>query len=140
MRFMMIVKAGTDCEAGKELSREAIATLGKYTQELREAGALVELTRLQPSSAGVRIKLNGEKRTVTDGPFTETKELIGGYWIIDVKSKQEALELGRRVPNPHAPGVESEIELRQILQEDSIAGAAADGEAKAEKEFSRSAK
>jgi hypothetical protein len=140
MRFMMIVKAGTDCEAGKELSREAIAALGKYTQELREAGALVELTRLQPSSAGVRIKLNGEKRTVTDGPFTETKELIGGYWIIDVKSKQEALEWAKRVPNPHAPGVESEIELRQILQEDSIAGAAADGEAKAGKEFSRSAK
>jgi hypothetical protein len=137
---MMIVKSGTDCEAGKELSREAIVALGKYTQELREAGALVELTRLQPSSAGVRIKLNGEKRTVTDGPFTETKELIGGYWIIDVKSKQEALEWAKRVPNPHAPGVESEIELRQILQEDSIAGAAADGEAKAGKEFSRLAK
>jgi hypothetical protein len=140
MRFMMIVKAGEDCEAGKELSREAITALGKYTQELRQAGALVELTRLKPSSTGARVKLNGEKRTVTDGPFAETKEMIGGYWIIDVKSKQEALEWAMRIPNPHGPGVESEIEIRQILQEDAIASGAADGETELEKKFARTAK
>jgi hypothetical protein len=140
MRFMMIVKAGTDCEAGKELSREAIAALGKYTQELRQAGALVELTRLEPSSTGARITLNGEKRTVTDGPFAETKELIGGYWIIDVKSKQEAVEWAKRIPNPHGLGVESEIEIRKISQEDSIVSAAADDGAEVEKEFSNTLK
>jgi hypothetical protein len=140
MRFMMIVKSGTNCEAGKELSREAIAALAKYTQDLRQAGALVELTRLQPSSTGARIRLNGEKRTVTDGPFAETKELIGGYWIINVKSRQEAIEWAMRVPNPHGPGVESEIEIRKILQEDSIVSAAADDEAEVEKEFSKTLK
>jgi hypothetical protein len=140
MRFMMIVKSGTDCEAGKELSHEAITALGKYTEELRQAGALVELTRLERSSTGARVKINGEKRTVTDGPFAETKELIGGYWIIDVKSKHEALEWAKRIPNPHGPGVESEIEIRQILQEDPIASRRVDREAEAGKEFSSAAK
>ncbi|HEX3376139.1 MAG TPA: YciI family protein [Candidatus Acidoferrales bacterium] len=140
MRFMMIVKSGTDCEAGKELSREAITALVKYTEELRQAGALVELTRLEPSSTGARVKINGEKRTVTDGPFAETKELIGGYWIIDVKSKQEALEWAKRIPNPHGQGVESEIEIRQILQVDVIATGRMDRRAEEGKEFSKTAK
>ncbi len=77
---------------------------------------------------------------MTDGPFAETKELIGGYWIIDAKSRQEAIEWAKRVPNPHGPGVESEIEIRQILQEDLIASGAADDGAEAEKEFSRTLK
>src|ERR1700739_2159035 len=98
MRFMMIVKASKDCEAGKEPNRELITAIGNYTQELRQAGALVELTRLLPSSTAARIKCQGEKRTVTDGPFTETKELIGGYWIIDVKSMREALDWAQRTP------------------------------------------
>jgi hypothetical protein len=140
MRFMMIVKASKDCEAGKEPSQELMTAIGKYTQELRQAGVLVELIRLEPSSTGARIKFHGEKRTVTDGPFAETKELIGGYWIIDVKSRREALEWAQRVPNPHGPGEESEIELRQILQDDSIVSGAANSEAELGKEFTRTMK
>jgi hypothetical protein len=113
MQFMMIVKTSSDCEAGKKPSGEVIAAIGNYTQELRRAGALVELSRLHPSSKGARVKLSGENQSVTDGPFAETKELIGGYWIIEAKSLKEAIEWAKRVP---APAEETEIEIRQFLE------------------------
>lgn len=118
MRFMMIVKANKDSEAGKMPSEELLSAMGKYNEELMKAGVLLDLSGLQPSSKGVRIKLSGDKRTVIDGPFTETKELIAGYWIIQVKSREEAIEWAKRVPNPH--GQEGEIELRQFFELDDF--------------------
>ncbi len=87
MRFMMIVKASKDSEAGKMPSEELFSAMGKYNEELMKAGVLVDLAGLQPSAKGARIKISGAKRTVIDGPFPETKELIGGYWIINVNSQ-----------------------------------------------------
>src|ERR1700690_2639771 len=109
MRFMMIVKASKDSEAGKMPSEELLSAMGKYNEELMKAGVLVDLSGLQPSSKGARIKFSGGKRTVVDGPFAETKELIGGYWIIQVKSKAEAIEWAMRVPAPHGEGEEGVI-------------------------------
>ena len=116
MQFMMIVKSSGDCETGKKPSDELIAAIGNYTQELRRAGVLVELSRLEASSKGTRIKFSGGKKVMIDGPFAETKELIGGYWIIQVRSKDEAIQWAKRVPAPVSPGDESEIELRQFLE------------------------
>jgi hypothetical protein len=116
MRFMMIVKASKDSEAGKMPSEELLGAMGKYNEELMKAGVLVDLSGLQPSSKGARIKFSGGKRTVIDGPFAETKELIAGYWIINVKSKAEAIEWAGRAPNPAGEGKESEIELRQFFE------------------------
>lgn len=116
MQFMMIVKSGRDCEAGRKPSDEVIAAVGNYTQELRKAGVLVELSRLETSSKGARIKFSGGKPQVIDGPFVETKELIGGYWIIQVKSKEEAIQWAKRVPASTGPGEETEIEIRQFLE------------------------
>jgi len=116
MQFMIIVKSGRDCEAGRKPSDEVIAAVGNYTQELRKAGVLVELSRLETSSKGARIKFSGGKPSVIDGPFAETKELIGGYWIIQVKSKEEAIQWAKRVPASTGPGEETEIEIRQFLE------------------------
>src|SRR5580704_17480904 len=102
MRFMMIVKANKDSEAGKMPGEELLSAMGKYNEELMKAGVLVDLSGLQASSKGARVKFSGEKRTVIDGPFAETKELIAGYWIINVKSKEEAIEWSKRVPIPPA--------------------------------------
>lgn len=121
MWFMMIVKNGKDCEAGKAVSEEVLQTIGKFNQELKKAGALVELSRLHPSAKGARVTFSGGKHTVTDGPFAETKELIGGYWIIQVRSKEEAIEWAKRVPSPKGEGQEIAIELRQILEVEDIA-------------------
>ena len=121
MRFMMIVKASKNCEAGKIRSEELLAAIGKFNEELTKAGVLVELTRLQPSSKGARIKFSGGKRTVIDGPFAETKELIAGYWIIKVKTKEEAIEWAKRAPAPHGEGQESEIEIRQFFEMEDFA-------------------
>jgi hypothetical protein len=121
MWFMMIVKASRDCEAGKTPSVELLSAIGEFNEEMRKAGVLVELSRLEPSSKGARIRFSGGKRMVIDGPFAETKELIGGYWIIQVKSKDEAIEWAKRVPNPHGEGLETEIELRQFLEFENIA-------------------
>ena len=115
MRCMMIVKANKDSEAGKMPSEELIATMGKYNEELRKAGVLVDLAGLRPTSKGARIKHSGGKRILIDGPFAETRELIGGYWIIDVKSWDEAIEWAMRAPNPHEGG-EGEIEIRQFFE------------------------
>jgi hypothetical protein len=116
MQFMIIVKSSRDCEAGKRPSDEVLAAVGNYTQELRKAGVLVELSRLEASSKGARIKFSGGNYLVVDGPFAETKELIGGYWIIQVNSKEEAIQWAKRVPAPHGLGEESEIEIRQFLE------------------------
>src|SRR5437667_9292408 len=111
MRFMMIVKANKDSEAGIMPSQELLSAMGKYNEELMKAGVLLDGAGLQPSSKGVRIKFSGGKRTVIDGPFTETKELIAGYWIIQVKSREEAIDWAKRIPAPHEAGAESEIEI-----------------------------
>ena len=116
MRFMMIVKSSPACEAGQLPSQELLDAMGKYNKELMQAGVLVDLSGLQPTSKGARVKFSGGKTTVIDGPFAETKELIGGYWIIDVKSKAEAIEWAKRVPAPHGEGQESEIEVRQFYE------------------------
>src|SRR6202140_1646335 len=116
MRFMMIVKASKDSEAGKMPGEELLSAMGKYNEELMKAGVLVDLSGLQASSKGARVKFSGEKRTVIDGPFAETKELIAGYWIINVKSRQEAIDWAKRVPAPFGPNEESELEVRQFFE------------------------
>src|SRR5438094_2449323 len=116
MRFMMIVKANKDSEAGIMPSQELLSAMGKYNEELMKAGVLLDGAGLQPSSKGARIRFSGGKRTVIDGPFTETKELIAGYWIIQVKSREEAIEWAMRVPAPHGENAEGEIEIRQFFE------------------------
>lgn len=116
MRFMMIVKANKDSEAGKMPSEELLSAMGKYNEELMKAGVLLDLAGLQGSSKGARIKFSGGKKTVEDGPFTESKELIAGYWIIQVKSREEAIEWAKRAPNPAGEGKEGEIEIRQFFE------------------------
>ena len=120
MRFMMIVKANKDSEAGKMPSEELLSAMGKYNEELLKAGVLLDLAGLQPSSKGARIRFSGGKRTVVDGSFTESKELIAGYWIIQVKSREEALEWAKRAPNPYSEGQEGEIEVRQFFELDDF--------------------
>jgi hypothetical protein len=114
MRFMVIVKASKDSEAGVMPSMELLTAMGNYNEELVNAGIMVAGDGLHPSSKGARVKFSGTDRIVTDGPFAETKELIAGYWIWKVNSKEEAIEWLKRCPNP-MPG-ESEIELRQIFE------------------------
>jgi hypothetical protein len=116
MRFMMIVKASKDSEAGVMPSQELLSAMSKYNEELMKAGVLLDGAGLQASSKGARVKFSGGKRTVVDGPFTESKELIAGYWIIQVKSRDEAIEWAKRAPAPHGPHQESEIELRQFFE------------------------
>jgi len=114
MRFMVIVKATTDSEAGVLPSEELLTAMGKYNEELAKAGILLAGEGLQRSSKGARVRFSGAKRTVIDGPFAETKELIAGFWLWKVKSKQEAIEWVKRCPNP-MPG-DSEIEIRQLFE------------------------
>jgi len=115
----MIVKASKDSEAGIMPSEELLSAMGKYNEELMKAGVLLDGAGLQPSSKGARIKFSGGKRTVIDGPFAETKELIAGYWIIQVKSREEAIEWAKRAPAPH-PNQECEIEIRQFFEMDDF--------------------
>jgi hypothetical protein len=136
MRFMMIVKASENWEAGKMPSEELIAAMGKYNEEMMKAGVLVDLAGLHPASKSARVKFSGGKRTVIDGPFAETKELIGGYWIIQVKSKEEALQWAKRAPAPHGEDVDGEIEVRQIFElEEFGPSEAADRACELEKEL-----
>jgi len=114
MRFMVIVKATKDSEAGVLPSEGLLTAMGKYNEELAKAGILLAGEGLQPSSKGARVRFSGAKRTVIDGPFAETKELIAGFWLWKVKSKQEAIEWVKRCPNP-MPG-DSEIEIRQVFE------------------------
>lgn len=116
MKFMMIVKANKDSEAGKMPSEELLAAMAKYNEELVKAGVVVDLTGLQPSSKGARVQFSGGKVTVVDGPFAETKELIAGYWLINVKSREEAIDWAKRAPNPYGPDGEGHIEIRQLFE------------------------
>jgi hypothetical protein len=115
MRFMIIVKASQDSEAGVMPSEELLAAMGKYNEELANAGVMVAGEGLHPSSKGARVRFSGDQRTVVDGPFAETKELIAGFWIFNVKSREEAIEWVKKAPNP-MPGTDSEIEIRQIFE------------------------
>ena len=114
MRFMILIKANADSEAGVMPSEQLLTEMGKYNEELVKAGVLLAGEGLHPSSKGARVKFSGDKRTVIDGPFSETKELIAGFWLIQVKSKEEAIEWVKRIPNPM--GEESEVEIRQVFE------------------------
>ena len=115
MRFMVLVKADKNSEAGVLPDEKLLTEMGKYNEELAKAGVLLAGEGLQPSSKGARVRFSGKTRTVIDGPFAETKELIAGFWMFQVKSKEEAIEWVKRCPNPF-PGAESEIEIRQVFE------------------------
>ena len=135
MRFMMIVKANKDSEAGVMPPNELMSAMMKYNEEMVKAGVMVDGAGLQASSKGARIKFSGDKVTVIDGPFAETKELIAGYWIINVKSKQEAIDWAKRCPHPHGSG-DAELELRQFFElEDFEPGDAIDKAREIEKKL-----
>jgi len=124
MRFMMIVKATKDSEAGAMPDEKILTAMGKYNEELTRAGVLLEGSGLAPSSQGARVRFSaGGKRTVIDGPFTEAKELIAGYWLIQVKSRDEAIEWAKRIPFEPDPrtGAEPEVELRRLFELDDFA-------------------
>ena len=115
MRFMVIIKANKDSEAGIMPDTKLLADMGKYNEELVKAGVMLAGEGLHPSSKGARVKFSGSKRIVIDGPFAESKELIAGFWLFQVKSLDEAIEWVKRVPNP-MPNTESEIEIRQVFE------------------------
>lgn len=115
MRFMVMVKATKDSEAGVMPSEKLLADMGKFNDELVKAGVMLAGEGLQPSSKGARVKFNGSKRSVVDGPFTETKELVAGFWLWQCKSLDEAIEWVKRCPNPFEDG-ESEIEIRRVFE------------------------
>jgi hypothetical protein len=115
MRFMVLVKATKESEAGVLPDEKLLTEMTKYNDELVKAGVLLAGEGLQPSSKGARVKFSGDKRIVTDGPFAETKELIAGFWLFQVRSKEEAIEWVKRAPNP-SPGTEAEIEIRQVFE------------------------
>jgi hypothetical protein len=114
MRFMVIVKADKNSEAGALPDERLLTEMGKFNEELANAGVLLAAEGLQPSSKGARVKFSGAKRTVVDGPFAESKELIAGFWLWQVGSLEEAIEWVKRCPNPHQG--ESEIEIRQVFE------------------------
>jgi hypothetical protein len=111
MRFMVIVKANKDSEAGVLPNQQILAEMGRYNEELAKAGVMLAGEGLQASSKGARVKYSGKKRSVTDGPFSETKELVAGFWLIQAKSKEEAIEWVKR-----APFQEGEVEIRQVFE------------------------
>jgi hypothetical protein len=115
MRCIVMVKANQDSEAGVMPGTELLAAMGKFNEELVKAGVLLAAEGLQPSSKGKRVRFSGPERTLIDGPFTETKELIAGFWLWQVRSMEEAVEWVKRCPNPF-PGGESEIEIRQVFE------------------------
>jgi len=116
MRFMVMVKANKDSEAGVPPDEKLMTEMGKFNEELVKAGVLLAAEGLQPSSKGARVRFSGAKRTVIDGPFAETKELVAGFWLWQVKSKEEAIEWVKRCPNPFPGTEESEIEIRQVFE------------------------
>ena len=116
MRFMIIVKATKDSEAGVRPSEELFAAMADYHEQLVKAGVLLDASGLQPTSKGWRVRYSGGKRSVVDGPFAESKELVAGYTIIQVKSREEAMEWTRRFPNPSIDGKDGEIEVRQLFE------------------------
>jgi hypothetical protein len=114
MRFIVMVKASAESEAGVLPSQQLLTEMGAFNEELVKAGVMLEGEGLHPSSKGARVKFSGPKRTVIDGPFTETKELVAGFWIWQVRSKEEAIEWAKRCPNP--TGAEGELEIRPIFE------------------------
>ena len=118
MRFMVIVKSTAETEVGQLPSTELLTAMGKYNEELVKAGVMLAGEGLQPSSKGARIKFTGDKRTVIDGPFAETKELIAGFWLWQCRSKEEAIEWAKRCPNP--TGGEGVLEIRQVFESDDF--------------------
>lgn len=120
MKFMILVKANKASEAGVMPTEDQLAEMATYHEELAKAGILVDASGLQATSKGWRVRYTGEKRTVIDGPFAETKELVAGYTVINVKSRQDALEWSKRFPNPAGKGVECEIEVRQMFELDDF--------------------
>lgn len=122
MRFMIIVKSNQQCEDGMTPDDSFMAEMAKYNDDLAKAGVLVDLQRLEPDSKGARVRFSGGKSTVIDGPFAETKELVGGYWLWNVKSKREAIEWVKRCPIPKLGG-ELEIEIREVLEDDPMVAA-----------------
>jgi hypothetical protein len=137
MRVMMIVKANKDSEAGMLPDEAMLTKMGKFNEELVNAGVLVDATGLQASSKGARVKFAKDgKVSVIDGPFAETKELIAGYWVINVKSLQEAIDWAKKSPNPHGDGAETAIEIRQFFEmEDFGESQAVDDARKLEKKL-----
>src|SRR5215468_9482801 len=115
MRFIILIKASKDSEAGVMPSEKLLTDMGKFNEELVKAGVMLAGEGLHPSSKGARVRFSGDKRTVIDGPFPETKELVAGYWLWKVNSKEEAIEWVKRCPNPF-PGIDSEIEIRQVFE------------------------
>ncbi|MEO6026009.1 MAG: YciI family protein [Candidatus Binatia bacterium] len=122
MRFMILLKADKDTEAGVMPSTELLTAMGQYNDALLKAGVLIDGAGLQSSAKGARVALSGKTRTVTEGPFAEAKELIAGYWMFQVQSKEEAIEWVKRCPNPHDDG-EAEIEIRQVFEIEDFANA-----------------
>jgi hypothetical protein len=118
MKFMIMVKATAESEAGAMPDEELLTAMGNFNEELVKAGVMLAGEGLHPSSKGARVRFSGDERTVIDGPFTETKELVAGFWIWKVKSKEEAIEWVKRCPNPHHG--ESEIEIRQVFDADDF--------------------
>ena len=115
MRFMILIKDDKNSESGQMPDQQLLTDMGKFNEELVNAGIMLAGEGLQPSSKGARVKFSGSKRTVIDGPFAETKELVAGFWIWQVKSKAEAIEWVKRIPNP-MPGSETEVEIRQVFE------------------------
>src|SRR5437868_804251 len=130
MRFMMLVKANEESEAGVLPSKEALAEMGKFNEELMKAGVMLAGEGLHASSKGARVKFSGNTRTVTDGPFAETKELIAGFWLWQVKSKEEAIEWLKRAPFDGG----TEVEIRQVFEPQDFAARDASGELRAAQE------
>lgn len=118
MKFLVIVKATNASEAGQMPSEELLTAMGKYNEELVKAGVMLAGEGLHPSSKGARVRFSGSKRTVIDGPFAETKELVAGFWLWQVRSKEEAIEWLKRCPNPHDE--ETDVEIRQIFEADDF--------------------
>ena len=116
MRFMMIVKANKESEAGVLPSRELVEAMGKFNEEMAQAGVLLAGEGLHASSRGARVRFSGGKTTVIDGPFAETKELIAGFWMIQVNSRDEAIQWALRCPAPHGEHQEAELEIRQVFE------------------------
>jgi hypothetical protein len=135
MRFMVIVKADKDSEAGVMPDQKLLEDMGKYNDELVKAGVMLAGEGLHPSSKGARVRFSGTKRTVVDGPFSETKELVAGFWLFQCKSMDEAIEWVKRAPNP-MPGKESEIEIRQVFEAEDF-GAEYTPELRAQEERQR---
>ena len=132
MRFMILIKADKNSEAGVLPDERLLTEMGKFNEELVKAGIMLAGEGLHPSSKGARVRFSGSKRTVIDGPFAETKELVAGFWLWQVKSKEEAIEWVKRIPNP-MPGTETEIEIRQVFEVEDF-GAAATPEIRAQEQ------